>query len=269
MEEVTPMPVVKRVQSWIPQADLSTKIEYIPVSFSAKTGLFSMAVPDHIAAVVFGPNKWGEKRMGKRGKVLSEVERVETQHVHADNIEGVERNLKKVLEEYESILTTKMRRKIIIVTFRTKVCLNYGDAKKAGIPTPDHTECTDRENTPKSQWSDSYVLLRKENLSFAESPALELTYHVCYVVADTLYDIESMERLGRLNHENRDDSAVVLDWTEDRERFFEEARLGLLKTIHMIDSFIENVRADPAKLDAWIAKRPLLSGATSEVEDEH
>lgn len=254
------MSVVKRVVVCVPQRDLSESTTTIPASFSPKTGKFSMPVPDHIADVVFGSNIWSEKTMGKCGQVKSERSGRVQQYVYGETIDEVESEFRHALDKYRSVVSTKMRRKIIIVTFRAQIYLTYGDADKAGIQYEQREKPARVDDSPTlmAEWL-SYVLLRREDLGFAHSPALELTHYVCYEAGGNLYDLETMANLGELRFESRDENVVVLEWSEERERFFEEARLGLLKTIYKIDSFIRAVQKDPAKLDAWILRQPLLS----------
>lgn len=255
------MSVVKRVVVCVPQRDLSESTTTIPASFSPKTGKFSIPVPDHIADVVFGSNIWSQKTMGKRGQVKSERSGRVPQYVYGETIDEVELELRHVLDKYRSVVSTKMRRKIIVVTFRAQIYLTYGDADKAGIQYERSDEPAQDISPRLLAEALTHVLLRREDLGFAHSPALELTHYVCYEAGGNLYDLETMENLGELRFESRDENVVVLEWTEERERFFEEARLGLLKTIYKIDSFIKAVQEDPAKLDAWISRQPLLSSS--------
>lgn len=256
------MPIVKKEPFWIIQPDLTEKRQDLPINFSAKNGLFSIKLPDFMASVLEGRNEAHSRSMGADGEVVEEHKYIVDQFISSDTLEGVIRAFKKEVDKLSKILNTKNRKKVIIVNFRAQIYLTYGDAEKAQIR---YGEMIDGQGgkinlDKEGEWK-KYVVLRREDLSFAKTPALELNYFVCYQVGQELYELDDMDHIGSVDSWKHDqnDNAIYLEWTEEREKFFEEARLGLLKTIFSIDKFVKGVRKDPALLDAWISRQPLLS----------
>ncbi len=259
------MSVVKTVQFFIPNPDLTTTRKRVVIIFDGKSNLFKIKIPDHIADVLKGERNCKTTRYGRDEKGQGWVE--EEAHIQDATVEGatyecVVSAFEQTLKEYEGVLKDLKRRKIIVVKFKANLYLDVEDASKLGMPIP------------YGRIEPNACVLRRDDCGFNYNPSMGLEYFVCYEAGGAFYRLEDMTRLGSMDDYAdpvdkagkvlyaRDDN-LILECTEERERFFESARLGLIKTIASIDSFINAVHNTPEVLDAWIAKVQLL-GATGD-----
>lgn len=200
--------------------DLEKVKTVVPIYFHAADSDFSATLPPHI---VEGIGRHPERPDKLRGN--------QVRSPMADDIEPLYEQCCKL---YEKIQQNAMRKKVIWVHVR------------ANHPTKGFPE-----------------MFSFQDISFAQVPALTMQYRVLWQVGDGLYSSNDMGE-GRLDHlsfmsrvpepsnkpyQTRD--TFVVDWTEEREAFFESMKEGLIELIRRIAHLLAGDSG--AKIDLLLA----------------
>ena len=96
-----------------------------------------------------------------------------------------------------------------------------------------------KRNASTSPW------FRDEQISFCGSPALHLNYEVLWKVGNNLYRQHDpkmpLEYAGAVKDRFDEGTSNVIEWTEERERFFESMVQGLVGLIRKVEDFSKNL----------------------------
>jgi hypothetical protein len=197
---------VKTFKAWIPQQDL-TKIEtQVGVYFKPDSGRFYIYDGAHMFAAA-----------AERAKKSYEGRDVHIRDtmITDNTLDGLLNGFKAICFAYEEEMKNAAKKKVIRFTFKA------------------NTEW-DGSRQPKS------------DISFCGAPAIHLMYEVLYQVGDQVYFQDAED--GRLQYRGKADEArhshsdaVTIDWTPEREAFFENMRQSLVTLINRVDDFQKNL----------------------------
>lgn len=194
---------VKSFTAYPPGLDLEGVKTVVPIYFHAGESDFSATLPEHI---VEGIGRHPERSDKLRGN--------QVRSPMADDIEPLYEQCCKL---YKKIQQNAVRKRVIWV----------------------HVEA----NHPSAGFPERFTF---KSISFAQVPALTMQYRVLWQVGDGLYNSNDMGD-GRLDHlsfinrvpdqtgkayQTRD--TFVIDWTQEREDFFESMKEGLVELIRRI-----------------------------------
>lgn len=218
MKKETKGKQVKRFTAHVPPDQLGEPKEklVVPIFFRAADSTFAAYVPDHIAHGVAdhpeAPKSWRRRDQA----IVSLL---------ADDIEP---GFEALIKLYEQIQRNAAKRKVIQVHVKA----NYRGGKYSAVG--------------KSG-------VRLSELSFAPSPALSIWHRILWQVGNGLYSAhEDKSGAGRLTHLSYicaapkpeapvqpghippERETFVIDWTPEREAFFDNMREGLLTLIERI-----------------------------------
>lgn len=191
---------VKTFQAWVPQPDLSKVKAIIKVHFRADAGTFYIYGPDHILPVVEGQQNKGQPY------------RINKTSIEASTLAGVLEGYEWAELRYFEILKSEKKQKVIVVNFQCN--RSYSDGP----------HCT-KANGPL----DTHV---RDDIHFVKSPALHLSYEILWKAGEQYY--RQHEADDPLHHAHPE--GTIIEWTAEREAFFEKMRSGL---VHLIDRMID------------------------------
>lgn len=190
---------VKTFQSFQPQPDLSKVKTIIKVYFKAADGGFYIYGPDHMLPVVEGQCKDKPFRI-MQGSIQAAT-------------------LASVIEGYEwaefwyfEILKSENKKKVIVFNFAANRRYSEGPyCTKSRGPLDTHV---------------------RDDIHFIGSPVLHLDYEILWKAGNRYY--KQHEADDPLVGASPD--GTIIDWTPEREAFFEKMRAGL---VYLIDRLID------------------------------
>lgn len=214
---------VKTFKAWIPNSDL-TKVEtQVVVYFNASNGEFSIHQGSHMFATA-------REHMTSRLTRDREL-RIHDHMITAYVLETIVQGFADICHAYTNAMREALKKKVIRFTFKRNAPW-YQD----GIPAA-------------------------SDISFCGTPAIHFTYEVLHRIGDALYekrdDESNLQYRGSATEARfREGDAITIDWTEEREAFFENMQSSLLALIHRVDDFQKNLLVNVDK--AIAASGPLL-----------
>lgn len=157
---------------------------------------------------------------------------------HADHVtnasyNGVVGDLRREFDRYRQLLRQDAKKRVILVFFGAQCVENVPGARR---------------------------------LHNAGNDAIQFRYDVLWQVGDKLYsqyDVDSdLKLVGdvRSKFPSENEGRYVLDWTAEREVFFEAMAGGMLTLIRRLSDFFVTLSADPDKALASIVSARLLLG---------
>ena len=165
--------------------------------------------------------------------VVSEHHRSGT--IYSDSFHGIEASWEQISRKFRKIIMSENKKKVIIVKFRATAFKHI-----SGNP---------------GTYSKEPVIQRNLNgISFAKDPTLHLSYELAYNIKGSYYAVNMNSMSGP------DKTDIEVEWTEEREAFFEQAETGLREMIFRIEDFIKAIDEEPALLDKMIGKNLLGPG---------
>lgn len=244
--------VVKTTTYTVTQPDVTEKQEKIAIRFSTD-GYFRVDLPKHIADY-FGPRAPWEHEDDRLNFYQGEIS--------AMTLKAVEDAFTNALRRYRDELKNTNRRKMIVVSFRANF---RGPVMLGGFQVSNNS------------------LSGIADISFAGSPALELSYEILWQINDRLYRVygegrdgeppqmtymKSMPRKDATPRFNSKQETFVIEWTEEREEFF---RAGVEGMNVLIAKIAQMLLGDTASnVDALIAGGGMLAlpAPTAQLESE-
>lgn len=213
---------VKTFKAFIPDADLKKTETQVVVYFKADNGEFSIYDGAHMFAAA------RERVQKKTGRELS----VFDNRITAYSLNVIVQGFADLSTAYEHEMRETLKKKVIRFTFKCN-----------------------------TKWDGEHQA--KNDISFCGTPAVHIDYEILYQIGDQLYERVGDEDHSTLHYRGsakearfRDGEAVTVDWTEEREAFFENMRASLVSLIHRVDAFQQNLLVN---VDRAIAgEAPLL-----------
>lgn len=223
---------VKTFVQPIPQPDLTHQHAKISVYFQAADGLFSIAVPEHIADFI-----------GSRTDFDVKAYRAHSRLTQAATLDGVISGFKATIGEYERLIKDIAREKVIVITFKA----NISSFKLAG------------------------GRIKPADMFSSPSPALALTFQVLWRIGNGLYRASTpmADEPIRFTYIRQDPTSrdaprgydsgetFVIDWTQEREDFFESMDQAMTTLIQRICDMLFGDTAEA--VDRMIAGGGMLS----------
>jgi hypothetical protein len=218
---------VKTFKSYIPQSDLTKKETQVAVYFKADNGHFYIFDGAHM----FQPSA-DAARKSYDSRELG----IHEDMITSKTLERIVRGFDDICHIYDNMMRDAAKKKVIRFSFKA--------------------------NAPWYREGEAAL----SDINFCGSPALHLTYEVLYQVGDNLYtksdvfddekeDAKLQYRGKATEARFRDGEAVTIDWTEEREAFFENMRGSLIELIHRVNDFNKNLLVN---VDNAIAANSLL-----------
>jgi hypothetical protein len=212
--------IVKTFKAYIPRSDLTTVETQVSVYFKADTGMFTIYDGPHMYPAVQG-----------RINLKANDVRIGDTYITSQRLNAITQAFDDICVKYTNEMRELQKRKVIRFTFK--------------------------RNTPWDKESDRPAA---DDIHFCGTPAIHFTYEVLYRVGDTLYekpddDINLQYRGSATEGRFRDGDAITVDWTEEREKFFNNMQASLLTLIHRVDDFQKNLLTN---VDRAIAGGALL-----------
>ena len=195
---------VKTFKHWIPNSDLTKTETQVSVYFKADNGMFS---------IYDGAHMFPAAQDLVKGKIGGW--HIHTDHIYSDTMDSVIECFKYICQCYEQAMKNAAKKKVIRFTFK--------------------------RNT---SWDGEHQAA--DDISFCGKPAVHFEHEVLYQVGDQLYEQDkegsTLHYRGK-PHEGRQRSgdAITIDWTPEREAFFENMKQSLITLIHRVDDFQKNL----------------------------
>jgi hypothetical protein len=218
---------VKTFKAYIPQSDLTKKETQVVVYFRADNGLFYIFDGAHM----FDPSR-DAARTSYDARELS----IHANMITSKTLDRIVRGFGDICAIYDNMTRDAAKKKVIRFAFAA--------------------------NAPWYREGEAAL----SDIHFCGSPALHLTYEVLYQVGDHLYtksnvfgdekEDATLQYRGKATGARfRDGEAVTIDWTEEREAFFENMRGSLIELIRRVSDFNRNLLVN---VDHAIAANSLL-----------
>lgn len=209
---------VKTFQAHIPQPDLTYEKIVEKVYFQATEGMFSIYPQPHILGLVSG-DAFGERY--EHGRHWWRSDRITSDRL--DDLLAIHRD---VLTRYVSIVTEQTKSKVIVFNFKCNL-------------------------------SASIHFIPRQDISFSPSPAMALTYAVRFKSGGHLYRyVDEDDPASGLRRSGAD--GIEVEWTAEREAFFEAMRSGLIGAIERLQNFEKMLKKDVNTAISQMMGRPLL-----------
>ncbi len=210
---------VKTFQAHIPQPDLTYEKVVEKVYFQASDGMFSIYLQPHILGLV-SSNAFGDR--SEHGRNWWREDRITASQL--DPLIAIHRD---VLARYVSIVREEKKTKVIVYKFQ---CNLRGGSL-------DHVP--------------------RDDIHFSISPALALTYGIRWKSGEYLYVYVDEDEPERGLRRSRMDG-IEIEWTAEREAFFEAMQSGLISVIDRLIDFETALKVDAGKAIAQMKGQALL-----------
>lgn len=166
----------------------------------------------------------------------SRLLRFSDDHISCSNLNEIVEGFKALCEIYKRLLREQKKERVIRFRF------------KRNLPgTVDH--------------------LPKDDISFCGNPALHFNYEILWRVNDKLYrqyePDDPLQFAGDVQDRHKEGAAHVIEWTQEREAFFESMQRSLVDLILRVEQFQSNLSSN---IDLAIAghTHPLLAAPDRE-----
>ncbi len=215
---------VKTFQVHYPQPDLTYVKVTEKVYFKADEGTFAIYPPPHILGLVAG-DCFGDR--SEHGTRWWRSDRIVSDRL--DPILALHRDL---LLRYVSIVREERKTKVIVFKFEC----NFSGGSLHHVP--------------------------RNDMHFAASPAIALDYAVRWRSGGHLYKFDEDDPELGLRRSGFD--GVEIEWTAEREEFFEAMKAGLVNVIDRMIDFEKALKVDAGKAIAQMKSRALLPAPKKE-----
>lgn len=215
---------IKTFKAWIPNSDLTKTETQVVVYFKADNGLFYIFDGAHMFAPV--RESLGKSYDGRRGTAIHDT------MLTNNTLNEVVATFEYICDQYLAQMREAQKTKCIRFTFKRN---------RSWIKGRD-----DHRQTPS-------------DISFCGTPAITFSYEVLFRVGDLLYykngENGALQYRGKANEaRGRDGDATTIEWTAEREAFFENMQASLITLICRIEDFHENLTVNVDKAIAHTAQ---------------